>query len=196
MGNIEVTIDGNRVFRHLKGLDDSKLQEFLEVVKCAYVKKPSKKDLDELEKWMNSYPDLWKIVFDTALVMEQNFIQNMVSNKAAIIAMQKNTNEIRAGMGYSQSPIMEQMLIDNIVISWLGVQYTNYQLITRMKQEEKIVLLEFWERRHSMSQRRYLHACEMLAKIRRLMSGRPAVQVNIAAQGGQQVNVAGDLVKE
>ena len=134
--------------------------------------------------------------FDTAHVLEENFIKNMVGDKASIIAMQKNADEIRDEMDYSNASIMEKMLIDNLVISWFGVQYCNYQLIARMKCEEKIVILEFWERRLSMSQRRYLHACESLEKVRHLMSRKPVVQVNIAAQGGQQVNVAGDVVKK
>lgn len=196
MGDIEVTIDGNKISRHLNESDNGKVNEFLEIVKRAHGKKPSLKDLDELRKWINNYPELWRTVFDTAQVIERNFIKNMVAEKASIIAMQKNTDEIRDEMNYGKASIMEKMLIDNIVISWLGVQYCNYQLIARMNREEKIVILEFWERRLSMSQRRYLHACETLAKIRRLMSGKPTVQVNIAAQGGQQVNVAGGLEKK
>ena len=191
-----VTVDSNRVSHRVNELDNAKVQEFLEVVRRAYVKKPSQKDLDELTKWINSYPELWKAVFDTAYVIEKNLMKNMVGDKASAIAMQKNADEVRDEMGYSQAPIMEQMLIDNIILSWLGVQYCNYQLITRMGREEKIVILEFWERRLSMSQRRYLHACETLAKVRRLTSGKPAVQVNIATQSGQQINVAGDLVKK
>ena len=191
-----VTVDSNRVSHRVNELDNAKVQEFLEVVRRAYVKKPSQKDLDELKKWINSYPELWKAVFDTAYVIEKNLMKNMVGDKASVIAMQKNADEVRDEMGYSQAPIMEQMLIDNIILSWLGVQYCNYQLITRMGREEKIVILEFWERRLSMSQRRYLHACETLAKVRRLTSGKPAVQVNIATQSGQQINVAGDLVKK
>lgn len=196
MGNIFVTVDDNKVSRRLNELDNSKVQEFLELIERAYVKKPSQKDLDELRKWINNYPELWKAVFDTAHVIEESFISNMVREKASIIAMQKNTDEIRDEMGYSKVSIMEQMLIDNIIISWLGVQYSNYQLITRMGRDEKVVILEFWERRLSMSQRRYLHACETLAKVRFLMSRKPAVQVNIATQSGQQVNVAGDLIKK
>ena len=196
MDNILVTVDCNRVSRQSTGLDKNKINEFLEIVEQAYKKKPSQKDLDELRKWINDYPELWKAVFDTAHVIEENFIKNMVGDKASIIAMRKNAEEIRNEMNYSKTSIMERMLIDNIIISWLGVQYCNYQLITRMGREEKIVILEFWERRLSMSQRRYLHACESLEKVRHLMSRKPAVQVNIAGQGGQQVNVAGDLVKK
>jgi len=28
-----------------------------------------------LKKWINSYPELWRVVFDTAHVIEENFIK-------------------------------------------------------------------------------------------------------------------------
>lgn len=175
MGDFIVTIDENKAIRLLKGFDKSKMLEFVNVVGRDYKKDPKQNDLKELRKWINDYPELWRVVFDTVWLMEDNFIKNMVQDKAAIIGMQKNTDEIRNGFGYASSSIMEQMLIDNVAISWLGVQYDNFQLITRMRSDEKIVLLEFLERRLDAAQRRYLRACETLARVRRLMSGKPAV---------------------
>jgi len=40
--------------------------------------------------------------------------------------------------------------------------------------------------------RRYRSACESLARIRKLACTTPALQVNIAAHGGQQVNIAAE----
>jgi hypothetical protein len=40
------------------------------------------------------------------------------------------------------------------------------------------------------AQARYLRACETLARIRKLARSTPALQVNIAADGGRQVNLA------
>jgi len=196
MSEFIVTIDPNRAAKHLKQFDAEKIHEFLDVVGRAYKKKPAKKDLDELREWINKHPELWRVVFDTAWLLEDNFINNMVEGKASIIAIKKNMEEIRKGFDYCGSTILEQMLIDNIIISWLGVQYANTQLITRMGRDERIVILEFWERRVSAAQRRYLRACESLTRIRRLMSLDPRIQINIAANGGQQVNVAGNVVKK
>ncbi len=39
------------------------------------------------------------------------------------------------------------------------------------------------------AQRRFRRACETLARLRRLALSTPALQFNIAASGGQQVNV-------
>jgi hypothetical protein len=196
MSEFIVSLDGNKAIRLLKDLDKTKINEFLEVVNRAYKKKPNQKALDELRKWLRDYPELWRVVFDTARLIEDNFIKNMISEKASIIAMRKNANEIRRGLGYENASIMEQMLIDNVIISWLGVQWANFQLTVKMGKDESIVILEFWERRLSAAQKRYLRASETLARVRRLMSARPAVQLNIATQSGQQVNVAGDLVKK
>lgn len=196
MSEFIVTIDPNRAGRQLKEFDRDKIEEFVNVVSQAYKKKPKKEDLESLRNWLNEYPDLWRVVFDTAWLLEDNFIKNMVQDKASIIAMKKNTDEIRKGFGYGDASIFEQMLIDNIIISWLGVQYSNFQLFSRMGKDERIVILDFWEKRLNAAQRRYLRACESLTRIRRLLSTNPAIQVNIAANGGQQVNVAGDVVKK
>ena len=47
-------------------------------------------------------------------------------------------------------------------------------------------------RRLSAAQRRFLRACESLARVRKLARTTPALQLNIAARGGQQVNVVTD----
>jgi hypothetical protein len=195
MANFVVTIDGNKASRSLKEFDGSKVNDFVEIVDRAYKEKPTSKDLAELRKWLDEFPELWRVVFDMARLIEEKFMKNMIEEKASVIALQKNVEEIRNGFDYEKCSMIEKMLIDNIVISWLAVQYANYQLTVRVGRDEKIVILEFWERRLAIMQRRYLRACETLSRVKRLLSKRPGIQVNIAAPGGQQVNVAGDVVK-
>ena len=62
--------------------------------------------------------------------------------------------------------------------------------------EVRMSVVDFWERRLSLAERRHLRACETLARVRKLLMNGPVLQVNIASQGGQQVNVAGDLKKK
>jgi hypothetical protein len=57
-----------------------------------------------------------------------------------------------------------------------------------MSGDQRMSVLEFWEHRLSMAQKRYLTACETLAKIRKMAV--PALQLNI---GDKQINVAGNL---
>ena len=55
-----------------------------------------------------------------------------------------------------------------------------------------MTLGQYWEKRLSAVQGRYLRALTTLARIRKM--GLPAMQVNIATEGGQQVNIAGVVV--
>lgn len=194
---IIVTVDEKKAIDIVNGPDQQKVREFIEVVQRAYKNKPNKKDIQELQKWLNEYPQIWHVVFDLSQVIEHNLIARMISDQAAQLAIEKNVEQIRTELGYDTSPVMERLLIDNIVLAWLRWQWNEHQLVVFMGNGEiRMSVVDFWERRLSAAQRRYLRACETLTRIRHLTSSKPAVQVNIAGQGGQQVNVAGDVVKK
>jgi len=80
------------------------------------------------------------------------------------------------------------LLIQQVTLCWLNLNLTEYRHINIMKQSITFTLGLYWEKRLTMAQRRFTKACESLARVRRL-SRRIPVQVNIAAEGGQQVNV-------
>jgi hypothetical protein len=105
------------------------------------------------------------------------------------MAMEEHTVNLRNEFGYYDAPIIEKLLIENIIMAWLRMYWIELQLNYKMTNQVTILQVEFWERRLSMSQRRYLAACETLAKIRKTKV--PALQLNI---GDKQINVAGDLV--
>jgi hypothetical protein len=68
------------------------------------------------------------------------------------------------------------------------VQWLEYQINLGMKGQISMSVVEFWERRLTMAQKRYLSACESLAKIRKMAI--PPLQLNI---GDKQVNVVGNV---
>ena len=48
----------------------------------------------------------------------------------------------------------------------------------------------YWEKRLTAAQIRFDRACESLERVRKLSARVPGVQINVAAEGGRQVNVA------
>lgn len=179
-------------------LDASQIaQELCDLVDRAYKEKPDPKDLQALKRKMDEMPELWRAVFDMTQVIRNNLIERAISAKAAQSAIRKNVAILMDDMGYINSSAIEKLLIENVVITWLRLQWVEYQMIGFMGEGEvRMSVVEYWEKRLSISQRRHLRACETLARVRKLISTRPAVQVNIAANGGQQVNVAGDMKKK
>jgi len=163
--------------------------EFMALVEGAYVEKPDKKDLQKIREFLVDFPELCKAVFGLAEAVQETLVKNMFDQDVPKIAIEEYTVTVREEFGYHDAPIMEKLLIENIVIAWLRMYWLEYQLVLRMGQQQiNYASTEFWERRLTMAQKRYLRACETLAKIRKMAV--PAFQLNI---GDKQINVAGDL---
>ena len=94
------------------------------------------------------------------------------------------------------------MQVDNSIVITRKEPVTYYnpialppssELRTKMIEESRYtqkyqITLE--EKRLSAAQRRFIRACETLARVRKLSRNTPALQFNIATSGGQQVNLA------
>jgi hypothetical protein len=164
-----------------------------ELVEKTNKEKPRNDDIKELRALLQN-PEL---LHEVGSFTEQNisYIVNSPGWKASSRELVKaQIYDMKKEMGYYLAPQTERMLIDAVMLTWLRWQTweTHY---TQMNQGEGMTLTkaEFWEKRLSAAQGRYLRAVETLARVRKLIS--PVLQVNIANEGGQQVNVAGDLMK-
>lgn len=100
----------------------------------------------------------------------------------------EQTRDLRESLGYDTAPPLEQMLIEHACVCWLrlAVMEVRYSLIVTAN--NMLAQVEHTERRLTEAQKRFTRACESLARVRRL--SRPSVQINVAAEGGRQLNVA------
>jgi hypothetical protein len=191
-----IILDRRQVQRQVKELDQSMIDGFLAGLQRVQRDKPKPEDLKDLRKWFADYPELWRVVFDLAEFLRDRIAGCIISGEAARIALDANMAAIRSGLGYDDAPTLEKLLIENIVIAWLRNQWAECQMAASMhKREISMPVLEYWDRRSSVAQSRYLSAFETLARVRRLGAKHSNLQVNIATQSGQQVNVSGDLKK-
>jgi len=92
--------------------------------------------------------------------------------------------------GPDPSPL-EALLAERVAVCWLQVKLYEAMLAGSFGTGTVAGSL-LQHKRIEVVNRRYLSAIKALAQVRRLQVPL-SVQVNIAAEGGQQVNVAGDL---
>src|SRR5688500_10058857 len=185
---VRIQIEPNRQLRIHKIRDVTKLtreeiDNFVDTVARAY-KKPVEKDLQAIRKYLRDYPEMCRAVFSLVDSTQDLMVKKMIGDvEPAAIAIQEYLISMRDEMGYHEAPIMEKLLIENIVTSWLRVNWIESQLAMFMNRQARFAELEFWEHRLSMAQRRYLAGCESLAKIRKMKI--PALQLNL---GDKQIN--------
>jgi hypothetical protein len=97
-------------------------------------------------------------------------------------------DRLRGEMGYAEAPALERTLIEAAVLCWIRLAAMELHYSGVLASNTTFKHVEHTERRLTEAQKRFNRACEALARVRRL--SRPKVQINVAAAGGQQVNVA------
>lgn len=167
--------------------------DFVDLVdKCVLIDKPQEADLLDLRNYFREKPHLYSYLFDMVEHVRSKMTDNLFEQEAPKMAAKANMEFIKENLGYDDAPMIEKLMIDNIVNCWFRQYWVEYQLAGFMGGDVSISVVEWWEKRLSATQRRYLRACETLARIRKIT--RSTLQVNIAEMGSQQLNVAGDLV--
>lgn len=151
------------------------------------------KDVAALAQLLKDTPGLWKAVslaHNAALIaIETESVGRDGSRRdGPRVAMEANYQGVRRELGSNDAGPMERLLIDHVTLCWFRLQTLEQRYSRTMSGSITLTLGQYWEKRLSAAQRRYLRALTTLARIRKM--GLPAMQVNIAAQGGQQVNIA------
>ena len=170
--------------------------DFVALLKRTNKKKADEKDVRALRKALKDTPDLWRVAGDMAKLAMTNLVDGATANVVTKESLHVGVDALKSELGHSHAPPLERLLIEQVVMCWLRLNLLEYQYTTiRDSQTMTIDQAHFLEKRLNYAQRRYLRACETLARVRKLVRRTPALQVNIAAEGGQQVNVLADNAK-
>jgi hypothetical protein len=134
--------------------------------------------------------ELWRAAMGMGALAEHTALNNLVGNRnqGTRQCWELRLQSLRVDLGYESASALERLLIQQVTLCWLNLNLVECRHSNVMHQSITLTLGLYWEKRLTAAQKRFARACESLARVRRL-SRRVPVQVNIAAQGGQQVNV-------
>jgi hypothetical protein len=174
-------------------VDEISTQEIKDLARRVDKENPKTEDIEKMRSLLRSDPNLWRRGGDLANQNQNKLIDDLKMAPSARMAIYAALRAMRRGLGYTDAPMIEQMLIENVLLAWLRLNLWEY-LFTELDNGEGMTLKKaaFWDKRISAGQRRYLRAIETLARVRKVT--RTTMQINIAEEGSQQVNIAGDLV--
>jgi hypothetical protein len=166
--------------------------EFTALFNTATKKNATDNDRKALRRMVAQHPEHGRLL-DMARLAEAALIDGMPADKAGKAIAAGRADALRKELSGDNPSVIERLLIDQVVLSYLHLNMVEYQHGPLMGgSNASMATIEFWERRLDSTQRRYLRAVESLARVRRLLK-LPGAQVNINMPGGQQVNVAGDV---
>lgn len=137
----------------------------------------------------NKSLELWREVASAGQLAELTVIENANVVPALKESWKHRLQMLKKDLGNEGAPLLEQLLIQHVALCWLKLNLVELSYSNTMKQSITLTLGIFWEKRLTAAQRRFTRACETLARVRKLSRNTPALQFNIATDGGQQVNI-------
>ena len=161
-------------------------KDVVAVIKAADTDQPSAEARKMLADLFNSDPTIWRAAGDMVEQSARMLISKIASTHAIKASMTRGWEQLPADLANPSDCELERLLVQQVVIAWLHLGYVEYQY-SAMTTETGLTIKrgEYWERRLSAAQRRYLRATETLARVRRLQL--PTMQINIGAQQVNQV---------
>lgn len=178
-----------------KRLPSAEVQKkFVAVVKKTDKEHPTPEDTEELRALLKTHPEIGLHVGDLAYLSQLKMLDE-ISSTATREIISAGLDTTRQQLGYDDAPILEQIVIQEVLLCWLRLGIWEYNYLVFRPSSNSGSQADFWERRISAAQQRFLRASETLNRIRRFSHRLPALQVNINTDAGQQVNIAGDIVK-
>lgn len=162
------------------------LDGLIQVIRKADVAKPTKEDRAELDRILREQPAVWRAAGDIMEHTALGLMSDMGGTYALKASLRTGWTQLQQDIARPGDGALEKLLIQQIALAWLKLAFTEYHHRHYLTNgNTTITQADFWERRLSAAQRRYLRAVETLARVRRLQL--PAVQVNIGAQQVNQV---------
>lgn len=177
--------------RDLEGaIKHGELDGFKALMDRVSTEKPDPKDLAELRRYLRKYPALIKTLADLAKIAGDDMLSDITSGGLVRATMEEGRDRFMIDLGYQESTPLEGILIETVYLTWL--RYTNAERVyTQVIRDGcSFAKANYWERKLTQTHSRHLRSCETLARVRKLTRRTPALQVNIATEGGQQINVA------
>lgn len=170
--------------------DERLLAKIGNEVADAYLKADSKDAMPEdgqhLLSLLKKHPGVLGFALDISGAAIDLVIRQVQVTEASKVLINEKLDRLRKSLSGPEASPTEQLLIDQVVICFLRMNLTEQYYQNAVSDGCCFDTSEFWERKLSTVQRRYLRAIESLARVRKLM-GVPMVQINIATEGGKQV---------
>jgi hypothetical protein len=153
-------------------------------------KNPSANDVDRLHRQMVSSPDAWSLVSIWTETTRWSLVKKLAGNDAMSALLLAELDILAKQLGYDSAPPLERMLIEHLLTVRLRlIQVENCYNNTLSGGSITLAVGRFWQEFLASAQIQFLRASEMLARIRRLARNSPALQINIAHEGGKQANI-------
>ena len=132
---------------------------------------PKPEDVEALKKVFEESPYIWQQVGNLAARVKDSIISAQCDNSHILIeATKKKVADLRDNLGWKSSSQLEKIIIEQVCLNWLRLNSLELTHENKLRESHTLAVGEHWDKLLSQAQKRYLRACESLAKVRKLLA--------------------------
>lgn len=152
-------------------------QELITLLANVDKENPNPNDMDKLRAYLNANPAIADELGNLATMAQNGLANRSFAERSIRMSILVRLEQMRDGMGYQDAGELEKSLIAHLVLCWLRLHDCELRYHAAIAESMTLTKADWWERKLAHNQRRYLRACETLARVRKL---NVKIQVNMA----------------
>jgi hypothetical protein len=105
--------------------------DFIDIVQRVDKESPAREDIGALKKCFDAVPAVVSEVFGLGSIVRAQLLDKTMNLRSGQLAIHAEIDHIRMQLGYAQADGLEQLLIEQLITSWLRLQYVEMQRSSR-----------------------------------------------------------------
>lgn len=133
-------------------------------------KNPSNEDKKQLQKHLDENPELWEGAANLSNRLGESIVKNFSDSHFMRESYKRKLAAMRDNLGWNDSSEIEKILIEQVCLNWLRHSFIETAHYEKTRASHTTEAGLYWDKILTGAQKRYLRACESLAKVRKLLA--------------------------
>lgn len=167
------------------------------VIQATNKEKPKPEDVEALNKLFDESPHIWQQVGNLAIRVRERIIEMQCGESHLITeATKRKVAEMRDELGWQNSSRLEKIIIEQVCMNWLRLNHLELVHEQKTRESHTLAVGEHWDKLLTQAQKRYLRACESLAKVRKLLAEAELREQQARNKRSKSTAIANKLLKD
>jgi hypothetical protein len=159
--------------------------------------KPKPEDVEALNKLFEESPYVWQQVGNLAARVKDSIIGMQCGQSHIVMeATKRKVAEMRDQLGWKDSSRLEKIIIEQVCMNWLRLNHLELVHEQKTRESHTLPVGQHWDKLLTQAQKRYLRACESLAKVRKLLAEAELREQQARNKRSKSAAVANQLLKD
>ena len=167
----------------------------LELFKATNKPKPTEEDKELLQKHFAENPELWKKIANLSGRIQESVVEKFSESHLVRESYRHKLSAMRDSLGWNDSSEIEKILIEQVCLNWLRHNFMEMVHFEKTQASHNVETGLYWDKILTGAQKRYLRACESLAKVRKLLAEAELKEQQAQSKRNKSTLIAQQVLK-